>query len=155
MRVRQQTVVEQVHGCDAVHAALLHDQTLEELRRAALELEVATDRVAERRHRAPLRKVVPERIAVDTETGLREEASIELSLVLRFCKGGHRGGEAAYEHRGSHEQRRQSLRLRQQNASYEPAGQKTISHPKFMESAKLAYHTVMRRRTIDGSGPFW
>ena len=71
---RHKPTLEQIQLTDTLAATLLHRRTLKQLRGAAEEEKVATDRIAKGTHTAALLKEVPERIKADTELGLGEEA---------------------------------------------------------------------------------
>ena len=81
VRVRQQPVVEQVQRTDAIGAALLQHDALEELDGAAFEEEVSAHGIAEDGHTTAMGEVVPEGITIDAVAGLREYACIGGSRV--------------------------------------------------------------------------
>ena len=74
--VREESVLQDVHGADSASATLLHGQALEQLRLAAEQHELATDRITETPDATALLEEVQERVALDAITGLVEEARV-------------------------------------------------------------------------------
>ena len=143
---------------DALVAALLHDQALEELAGAALEQEVATDRVAEGGHAAAMREVVPEGVAVDAEAGLREHARIGLRPVS-WAWAKDASGEAMLASNSATAMNSEGRRFAEARARVrdvrEPTGQEMISDQECRRSW-TSPRTILstRRRSKDVKRPF-
>ena len=96
--VGKQSTIQHIEGSDSRVAALLHRETLEELRLASEERELAAHGKAECADAATFLEEVPERFVFNAKARFVEEARVRLRLCLRLgCRGagGPRGRSGA------------------------------------------------------------